>query len=272
MPAVTESACEDYLDILHDAFDYVPKRALRFFLEEEEDRISSLVKEMGDVIQHPEAFEEDESRLLYYGIMILAALDREEGISLVKKIGQLSEERIDSLLGERFFDSFTLAIAELYKYKIKELKALIEDESSNPALRAASVQAMMILYGRKILSRTDVVSFFKGLLEKRKEKIPYLYDVIAGASFALHPEEMIEELRQAHKEGFIDSEQIQLSEIEETYSLSKEEVVESSTDMFDADLSDLIVHLDLAYKEADLPERNDLCPCGSSLKYKKCCM
>ena len=272
MSTAAPTLSEDHLEILHDAFDYVPKRALRFFLEGGEERISSLVGEMEAVIENHDAFREEGSRLLYFGVMILAALQREEGIALIRKIGHLSSDWIEIFLGSNFFDSFTLAIAEIHKYRIEDLKALIEDPQVEPALRAASIQAMMVLFGRKIIHRNDVAAYFKSLLEKREEKIPYFYDVLAGASFALHPEEMIEPLRAAYKEGFVDPEHVALSEIEEVLALPKAQVVEQSREMLSADLSDLIAHLEIALRGAEFPDRNDLCPCGSGLKFKKCCI
>jgi hypothetical protein len=272
MSVAVPSFCDEHLESLHDAFDYIPKRALRFFLEGGEEKISALVNDMEMVLEKRDLFREDGTRLLYFGALLLAALQREEGIAFIRKIGSLSSDWIELFLGDRFFDSFTLAIAELHKYRIADLKEMIEDSNVNPALRAAGLQAMMVLFGRKIVHRNEIVSYFKSFLEKRSEKIPYFYDVIAGASFALHPEEMIEPIRTAYKEGYIDPQQIQLSEIEEVLALQKEQVVESSREMLAEDLSDLIAHLDAAYRGTEMPERNDPCPCGSGLKFKKCCI
>ncbi len=271
MSIAIDPDCVPYLDILHDAYEYIPKRAIRFFLEGEEDRISALIAEMESVIAHPEEFQEEGSRVLYFGTLILAALHREEGISLIQKIGYWESDWIDLFVGDYLFDSFTLAIAELYTYRIGDLKMLIEDEKVDPAIRAASLQALMILFGRRIIHRDDVVAYFKGLLEKRSEKIPYFYEVLASASFALHPEEMIEPLRLAYKEGFIDSKEISLTDIEELLPLPKEQMIEQSRDALATQLSDLIAHFDVAHKQFEFPERNDPCPCGSGLKFKKCC-
>lgn len=271
MQVTIDPIAEEHLEAIHYAIDYVPKRALRYFLQADEERISSLVQEIDDLLQHPDSYMDDESPLLFYGMMILAALHREEGVAFVQRIGALNLDQIEIFLGDHLFDSFALAVAELYKYHVPELKAIIANEAFEPAVRASAIQSFVYLFSQGIISRNDVVGFLKGLLESRKEKIPYLYDLIASASFALHPEEMMDSLRKAFEEGYIDTDQIQLKDVEEVLALPKEQVITESREMLRADLKDLIAHLESARKGNEVYERNDPCPCGSGLKYKKCC-
>ena len=272
MQVLVDPVAEEHLEAIHCAIDYIPKRAIRYFLQADEGRMAFLIQEIDDFLHHPDAYSEEESPLLFYGMMILAALHREEGMAFVSRIGSLSIDPIDLFLGNHLFDSFALAVAELYKYHVPELKAFIENEALEPAIRASAIQSLIYLFGQGIISRNEATFFLKALLEKRREKIPYFYDLIASASFALHPEEMMEELRAAFQEGFIDTDQIQLQNIEDVLALSKEQVVEESREMLRADLKDLIGHLELAQQRgSEVYERNDPCPCGSGQKYKKCC-
>lgn len=265
------------LDALHYAADYIPKRAIRYFtaLGHQDELMPLLVEEAKDVIAYPEEHQDESgcSRLLFHAIMIFGFLREERAIPLVREIGLMSHEAIDEMLGDRLFESVSLALAELFSQRVDELKALVEDRTIDPSIRATCLQTMMFLYGRGEISRDDMVAYCLKLLKQPEEDLSCVYEVIAASSIALHPEELIGELRQFYQEGRIDEEQVKLEEIEESLLLPKENSIEEFRKMLNVHLDDLIAHLeglDGAWKEGAY-ERNESCPCGSGQKFKKCC-
>lgn len=263
------------LDSLHEAREYNPKRAIRYFTDEDHRSqvVPLLLEEMEEVLHNPEHFVENESQFLLHSMLILAHLHEEDAIALFQAIGYLDPEAIEVFLGEHLFDSVSVAFAEMFKNKTDLLKEIIEDPEQDPMIRASGLQAMLVLFGKGIFTRSEIIEYFLHVLKQREEKIPYVYDLIAGASTILHPAELIDELKLAYAEKYIDPEQIGLSEIEEMLEQPKEEIAALAQEQFNADLEDLMAHYDLLLtksKKASF-ERNDPCPCCSGLKYKKCC-
>ncbi|MBI3508344.1 MAG: DUF1186 domain-containing protein [Chlamydiia bacterium] len=273
MSIATTTDTDLLLDSLHDAYEYIPKRAIRYFIDPDHKAQAAtlLLTEMEEVLADPSFFAEDMSQFLFHAMMILGHLHEEDAIPLFKKVGYLENHAVNEFLGSRLFDSVPHAFAELFKHRIDELKALIEDAGQNPMIRASQLQTLMVLYGSGQLQREDLVSYFLTLLQNRKEKTPHIYDLIAAAATVLHPKEMIDELRAAYDEGYINPEQIALSEIEEILDDPVEEFSDHAREAFHADLEDLLAHYEKIMGKKHFFERNDPCPCCSGLKYKKCC-
>ena len=263
------------IDSLHYAVDYIPKRAIRFFTapENQQETISLLVDEIKEVLEHPAEFVEEGSQLLLYAIMILGHFRAKEAIPLIRDLGLLDQQAIDELLGERLFDSISLAIAQIFSDDIDLLKALIEDPAIDECIRATCVQSMVCLYGQSRLSRDTVVSYFLTLLKKPREQITFFYEVIVSASLIFHPEEMIDEIRKIFAEEKIDTSDVSLDDVEEFLAMDKGEVIAECKQAFHTDLDDLVAYFDSieGLYHGSSVERNEACPCGSGIKYKKCC-
>lgn len=265
------------IDSLHYAVDYIPKRAIRYFTDPETqaESVDLLLEEAQDVIAHPTEYIEEETgnRFLFHALIILGSFQEEKAIPLIRQIGLMNHESIDELLGDRLFDSIALAIAEIFSRQIDALKSLIEDPAIDPCVRATCIHSMMFLYGRGAISRDNLVAYFLNLLQKPEDGIPFFYEVIASASMALYPEELIELLRKFYQENRIDQSIISLKEIEENLALSKEQVIEEFRPNFHVYLDNPIAHLETleGLQQEIYYERNEPCPCGSGLKFKKCC-
>ena len=263
------------IDSLHYAVDYIPKRAIRFFIAPENlpETIHLLVDEIREILAHPTEFVEEGSQFLFYAIMILGHFRSEEAVPLIYDLGLLDQESIDELLGEKLFGSISLAIAQIFSERIDLLKGLIEDSSIDECIRATCVQSIVYLYGQSYLSRDEVVSYFLTLLRKPREKISFFYEVIISASLIVHPEEMIEEIRKKFSEGVIDVSSISLDDVEECLWMDKHDVIPECKQAVQADLDDLVAYFDAMEElpQGNAVERNETCPCGSGLKYKKCC-
>ena len=263
------------LDSLHFAVDYIPKRAIRFFTasENKEETISLLIDEIKDVFEHPEEFVEEGSQLLFYGFMILGHFYAKEGISLISEMGRLEKLSIDHLVGERLFDSLSLAFAQICSEDIGHLKEIIEDSSLDECIRATCIQSMVYLYSQEKITRQSMVEYFLYLLRRPREKITFFYEMIVSASLILHPEELIEDIRKLFEEGGVDSSEVTLEDVEEIFELNREEVIQEHSQIFRADLDDLIHYLESieGFHSHGSVDRNEICPCGSGIKYKKCC-
>jgi hypothetical protein len=260
-----------HVDSLHSAFGYVPKRAIQFFTDPENNASSLLLEELEEVLDAPQEFAEEGSQLLYYGALILAALKEERGCEIVRRIGSLSQEMMDAFFGERLYDSFALAAAHLFENNLAALKEIVLNDEMNDLLRSSAIQAMMYLYGRGFIQRDELVPFLLDFL-KQASSLTYCYEVIAAASLALHPDELIEALRSLYQQGKIDAEALPLQDLEETLALPKEETIAYGKDALNCELKSLIAHLESIPDFCFGIERNDPCPCGSGAKFKKCCI
>jgi hypothetical protein len=263
------------MDSLHYATDYIPKRAIRFFTspEHHQETISLILDEMKEVLAHPTEFVEEESQFLFYALLILGHFYAREAIPLIREIALLPQETIDAFLGEHLFDAVSLAFAQIFQEDIPSLKALIEDRAVDECIRAACLQSLAYLYGKKILSRDQLVSYLLHLLKAPREKISFFYEVIVNIALVLHPLETIDEIRKLFDEKVLESSEISRESVEEFLSLDPNEVIQECALPFQMDLEDLVLYCEsIEGMHLDpMLERNEPCPCGSRQKYKKCC-
>ena len=264
------------MDSLHYAIDYIPKRALRFFTapEHRPESIDLLLEEAQDVIHHPDEYIEEGmgNRLLFHAFLIFASLKEERAIPLIRELGLMDQETIDELLGQHLFEGIALAIGELCATQVDQLKEFIQSDEIDPCIRAACLQAMTFLYGRGVITRDEVVSYFLDLLKNPEPDLPFFYEVIAASAIPLYPDELIVPLRELYSQGKIDSSHIKLEEIEESLSLPKSQAIQEFRPFLSTRIEDPIVYLETLTEFQNPPyERNEPCPCGSGLKFKKCC-
>ena len=132
---------------------------------------------------------------------------------------------------------------------------------------------MVYLYSQEKITRQSMVEYFLYLLRRPREKITFFYEMIVSASLILHPEELIEDIRKLFEEGGVDSSEVTLEDVEEIFELNREEVIQEHSQIFRADLDDLIHYLESieGFHSHGSVDRNEICPCGSGIKYKKCC-
>lgn len=271
-----ESESLQLLDVLHNAEGYIPKRALKFFLnpDQRDETVNLLISELEDVFVYPEEYAQEGSYFLFYTLMLLGHFRAKEAKPILQKVGHLSQDVLGDLLGDCLYDHIPLAVFQMFEDDLDGLKRLIEDPSIDECIRATCIKSLLWYYSHQYMSRDSLVEYLIFLLNQPREKISLFYQMIILVGDLLYPEEMMPLIRPLLEDKDLDLNVLKLSDIEETLNSPKEDILAFAQDHFSTNLDDLIGHFE---SSSDLTadhfyERNDACPCESGLKYKKCCI
>ncbi len=301
---------EEILESFKYYGDVFPHEALAAALEKPEGIIPGLIGFIRYAREHAETLGKPEGPR-YMGhvyAMFLLAQFREQsaGSPVVDFFGSLPEQTLDDLTGDIITEDLHRILASVACTDDAPIRALVENESASPWVRAAAVQAFVTLVANGFKSRNEVIAYFTHLFRGGIRREPSaLWDTLVCCTTDLNPADLYTEIVKADEEGlfeiwFISAKEINKQKnwpiekslarlhLHDNYSL----VTDAATDlykwaMFMADQDEPI-----GLEEADFEEfdedppyfdlspvcgepkigRNEPCPCGSGKKYKKCCL
>jgi hypothetical protein len=131
-------------------------------------------------------------------IFILAYLRNKAAFPLIIKLISHPGDKVVNLTGEVFTEALGRILASVYDGDLQSIKSVVENTNLNPWIRTAALDSFMVLWKEDVLSRDEVISYLKELMESKLEQTPgYVWDTIALIAYDLHPGELEDLLRQA---------------------------------------------------------------------------
>ncbi|MDP4181996.1 MAG: DUF1186 domain-containing protein [Bacillota bacterium] len=221
-----------------------------------------------------------------YAIFILAQFKETKAYPLYVELLKLPGNLPYDLFGDSLCESTGMILASLCGNDLSHIKELVVNSAVDESIRGHAVGALAILAVQGVLSREDMFQYFKDLLaDETWDKNSYIIAELVSACNDIYPEEIIEDIRSAYQNNLVDDSIIDLGYVETTLKDKKENVIENfKNDIHHQFIDDAIEDLRGwgCYVQADETKQNyiavgnkigpnDLCPCGSGRKYKKCC-
>lgn len=286
----------------------LPKEALKEAIKNKEEIKPKLLEMLEYTKNNLEKiyYEEDEFFGYTYAMFLLAEFKETRAfpylIDLINRDEDENEDIVDYIIGDDYPEYLPRLLASTYNGDDKALFDIIENTDLNEFVRSSVLQTFAILYLNGIKDRDFIVSYFKKLLDDKKdEDNSYLYEEIFVET---------EHLRLIELDGIIDKifnliedkEEIhELKDIfaNENYKINKNlypfkpcyEYIYDTIGIME-EWQCFRYREDEEYEQSDDNKvceyiisnranniennhnlgRNDLCYCGSGKKYKKCCM
>ncbi len=247
-----------------------------------------------------------------YAIYLLAYFREQNAYSLMIDMFSNLEDIDSGIIGDIATDDLCRLLISVCSDDISLIKKLIENDKVDEYVRAAGMEALVILVALNIKSREEINEYFLSLYRNKFERKPdSLWDFLISNSLDIYPDKKIElEIKRAYDDNLVDitfngkfsSVQKEISrgleytierlKNDKRYSYIRTPVEEmewwdcfnqdnfnneNQYDEFDDDLDDdgfypfdRIYDNDFSSTKNKIG-RNDLCPCMSGKKYKKCC-
>jgi len=222
-----------------------------------------------------------------YALFILAEFKEKSVFPLVIDFLKLPGESLDKLLGDCITEDYHNIIASVYNNNIEAIMQLIEDPYIDTWARNSALCSLLTLVKESVLERNYVINYFRTLFDN----INFLTDPLAithlvRCACELYPIELYDKIKNAFKNGHIDEWDINLDWVDEQIRLGYDDVInrEIINSVHYGFIQNAIDSMDWwsCFKSNDnklMPiivtnkiGRNDICPCGSGKKYKKCCL
>lgn len=241
-----------------------------------------LLKELEDLINSDLSYINDDNFpvMLNYAVFILVEFKDKRLFPLLIKLFKKTEIDMEELLGDLILDQIDYIIYEVYNGDIDSINELIFDNSINSYIRGNLVDSYVLLNKNDYLNKEDIEKYLLKLINilnnKDLEYMYFIYNEIVDVWFKLKLSNLNQEIKKIFDNELVDfipnyNEHIKDfdKEVEITTGVNIECLKSSA---YFCDTSEFKFNYEKQETiRVNKIGRNEPCPCGSGLKYKKCC-
>lgn len=280
-----------------------PMQAMRAAVEQREAITPELLRLLQSVADNPAEWAKHSDYMLHvFALYLLAEFREKRAYPLAIKIFSAPGETPFDLFGDTVTEGLKRILGSIYDGDPTQLKNLVENENANEYVRNAALFSFVVLEHSGQMPRAEVVGYFHSLFHCKFERtFSYVWKGLVRAVRDLPALELLEEVRQTFQEDLVEGGLSDLKRIEhklinqepqdrEQYSIISDAIAEMEwwsafhpKDTHSKQLPKVIIPTlaptDTRPDSYVAPKpfirkskvgRNDLCPCGSGKKYKKC--
>ncbi|MBN2389131.1 MAG: DUF1186 domain-containing protein [Anaerolineae bacterium] len=237
-------------------------------------------------------FAEANYMLPLYALYLLAQFRETRAYPLIVDIFAIPGEDVHDVFGDLVTEDLNRILASVSGGDVTGLHRLIEDPQVDEYVRAAAMEALVVLFAQDVLTRETVIAYFQYLFREGLERdYSFAWAALVAVSTDLYPEELIEDIERAFADDLVDEMFTDLAWVKECMEPGKEQVLAKLlADERQTFIEDTIANLEwwacfqppeprrrvvhpasAAFKPQKKIGRNEPCPCGSGKKYKHCC-
>lgn len=302
---------EDILNHFDDPKGCFPKEALNAALEQQEAITPYLLSILKDTISNFEAVDDYQMDYIF-SLYILSKFREKEAFPYVLALASLPDEWPDELLGDCITEALARFIVSTFNDDLVAIKKLIENPNLNEWSRNAALKSLLGLVALDKLKRDELIDYIRTLFHSPfADDEDFVTHLVETAS-NIYPEELMEEINKAFEEDKIDTSIVDKAWINRMLAMGKVECLNRQVynDHFHLPIDDVEQEMlwmsafskktsrplnteqdsqhsmwNIGYNgqfESKTPAtfirstpktgRNDPCPCGSGVKFKKCCL
>ena len=283
-----------------------PEDTLAEAVDQRRSIVPLLLEELRRAAADPDALlNKGESYIRHiYAMYLLAQFREAAAYPLLVDFVSTPGEIVMALTGDVVTEDLGRMLASLCHGDLGPIKRLIEHPEVNEWVRSAALDALVVLYHEGKLKRENIIDYLKELfLFKVERKRSFIWSAMVNTACDLYPEELVEEIRRAYVEEFVNPGDVGFEDVKRTLELRKEKRLEDMRRYRKGLIGNVIDEIgwwacfqdtngeDFSNREPHEVEddfwstpvqtvvrpgpkigRNDPCPCGSGKKYKKCCL
>jgi hypothetical protein len=252
-----------------------------------------------------------ENWLHTWAMYLLAQFRETRAYPLIIELVDLPSDLLEGLHGDVITEGLGSILASVYDGDPRPLKRLIEKPSANQYVRTAALEALIAQVALGRSSREEMLEYMGSLFRTGVAPADsFFWTGLVSAATDLYPDLVMDEIRRAFELDLPDPFFMDLEYVEEVLARGKEAVLAELPGKREYTLIDDTLEATAwfaerpsyapvpapvarvfekpapanAYENALIwsspkpvsvgpqPGRNDPCPCGSGLKYKKCCL
>lgn len=145
--------------------DHYPAENVKYAMENREEATPELLEILEYTLSDVENLSRDSKYLVHFpAIYILACFRETKAYENMIKLASLPGEQIFDLLGDSVTEDFKNILASVCDGNIEPIKAIIENSSLDEYVRVQALEALLILLNHGVVSREQLVFYFKELL------------------------------------------------------------------------------------------------------------
>ncbi len=235
---------------------------------------------------------EPDYMLPIYALYLLGQFRETRAYPLIVDIFSIPGEDVHDAFGDLVTEDLNRILASVSGGDVTGLHRLIEYLQVDEYVRAAAMEALVVLVTQGVLTREEIIAYFQYLFREGLERdYSFAWAALVSVSSDLYPEELMADIEHAFAVDLVDEMFTDLAWIRKCMAPGKEQVLAKlKADERQTFIEDTITNLEWwacfqppkprrqvvhPARPALQPQkkigRNDPCPCGSGKKYKHCC-
>jgi hypothetical protein len=189
-------------------------------LKEIISRKEELIPELLEILKYTrknyeELIEEYDYFAPTYALFLLAQFKEKLSFPLIIDLVSLPDEVPHDLFGDLITEDLFKILASVCDGNIEPIKKLIENESIDEYVRNAGINSFLVLLAEGVISRNEVIEYFKTLFAGRLErKSSVVWGSIVSASCKIGAVELQEYIKKAFKDDLVDRFYISLEDVD----------------------------------------------------------
>lgn len=182
-----------------------PTEAVKFALENRNEAIPELLEILDYTLNNAASLSLDAKYLIHIpAIYILAYFNETRAYENILKLASLPDKQLYYLYSDIVEDDFKNIIASVCDGNITPIKQIIEDTTLDEFTRAEALQSLLILLNHDVVSRDQLVLYFKKLLNGKLEADrSYVWSTLPQCCALIHPTDLLEDIEKAVADGKI---------------------------------------------------------------------
>lgn len=169
--------------------DGYPAEAVKYALENREEAIPELLEILECTLADVGNLSKNPKYLIHFPAIYLLAYFREtRAYESIIRVASLPDEQIFDLLGDKVTDGFKNILASVCDGNIGPIEGIIENSSLDEYVRTEALEALLILMNNGVVSREELVFYFKELFNGKLE-VDYssVWDTLLRLCSMIHP-------------------------------------------------------------------------------------
>lgn len=264
-----------------------------------------LLKNVDDFVNaSPRDISEGKWREGIVSLFILGKFREQKAYPYLIKLCMMPYRVVDPFLGDIITDSMPALLASTFNGDLKSLHSIVTNQHLYEYVRISALIAHVILYQVNKISREEIVSFFDSLFDKLYDDFSYVPSELVSSCCDIRAVELADKIDWFYKNDIPNFLCLEHQETKDLLASSEDEgpLANYRRNRFGNLIDDLEFEMEWLFREdepdalpcfedekefefkEDLEDedaipfvttpkigRNDLCPCSSGKKYKKCC-
>jgi hypothetical protein len=205
-----------------------PGEAITQILDQKNESIPVLLTIMERSITEVDTLLAEEDYFGHiYAMFLLAQMREKLAYELLTDFFSLPEETTWELTGDILTEDLGRILASVSCGDTSRIKNMIENSGLESLIRAAAIDALLILYKIGELDRQRLVDYFKELFQNKLEKErSMVWNHLVVSSVNIYPEELNPLIKEAYAKNLVDDDFIPYENVEEALSCQKESVLD----------------------------------------------
>ncbi|MEW6127330.1 MAG: DUF1186 domain-containing protein [Acidobacteriota bacterium] len=221
------------IDALAHTDSEFPRQALQAAIAQQPEITPHLLEMLERAITNPEAAIASGSWDYGYAIFLLAQFRETRACPLIVKLASFPSDTLNRMLGDSITEDLHNILASVSGGDTRLIKSLIENPNADEFARSAAIESLLALVVEKLISRDEVIDYFRTLfnggLEKKES---FVWDGLIASATDLYPEELYEDIKKALLKGFANERIQDLDYVDQKIREGKEAVLAQLPERF----------------------------------------